>query len=80
MSTYIEGLSPRKIDYEQSKSVLSHALIKRRIDLPTQSLLSVEVTVIVTRGQAFLYNLGVDVTHLTREFDLCYRGQLLTEK
>ena len=61
------------------KDSLSHALIKRRIDLPTQPLLSVGITVILTRDQAFFYHLGVDITHLTREFDLCYVGQALTE-
>ena len=53
------------------KDALSHALIKRRTDLPTQPLLSVEVTVLFTRDQAFFHSLGVDTTHLTREFYLC---------
>ena len=61
------------------KDSLSHALIKCRIDLPTQPLLSVEVTVILTRDQTFFYNLCVDITHPTRKFDLCYIGQALTE-
>lgn len=53
------------------KTLLSHALIKRRIDLPTQPLLSVEVTVLFTRDQAFFHSLGVDITHPTREFSHC---------
>ena len=63
-----------------AKDMLSHALIKRRIDLPTQPVLSVGVSVLCTREQAFFYHLGIDVTHLTWEFLHCYFGQALTER
>ena len=62
------------------KDILSHALIKRRIDLPTESILSVGVSVLCTRDQAFFYHLGIDVTHLTWEFLHCYFDQALTER
>ncbi len=53
------------------KDSLSHALIKRCTDLPTQPFLGVEVTVILTRDQAFFYSLSIDITHPTRKFSLC---------
>ena len=71
---------PKRLTMNGPKDSLSYALIKCRIDLPTQPLLSIEVIVMLTWDKTFFYSLGVDTTRLTWEFDLCYFVQALSDR